>query len=139
MDKVCNKCGSNGPFGILADGYNKYCKKCINQRSKKSYTKNREKILQAYSPSKNREWRLKHEYGLTLEDWEKLFQKQGRVCAICKRSTVDSSKGWHTDHDHTTKVVRGILCLKCNTTVGRLGDNKEKAQALVKTILEYLS
>jgi len=31
----------------------------------------------------------------------------------------------HIDHDHTTGVVRGVLCKPCNTGLGLLGDSEE--------------
>lgn len=46
-----------------------------------------------------------------------MFESQNGLCAICqgRPATV-------TDHDHTTKNVRGLLCVWCNTGIGMLGD-----------------
>lgn len=57
-------------------------------------------------------------YGITKEDWCALFKRQGQKCAVCKRKTPDTKRGWHTDHDHETGKVRGILCSRCNTVCG---------------------
>lgn len=67
---------------------------------------------------------LKLNYGLTIDDWNALFQSQNFQCAICK-ATEPAGKGWHTDHDHITGIVRGILCLSCNSGLGRFKDNPE--------------
>lgn len=65
---------------------------------------------------------LKRLYNLTLEEWETMFNGQGRACAICK--TLDPGhKWWCTDHDHKTKKVRGVLCHKCNAGIGLLQDS----------------
>ena len=56
-------------------------------------------------------------YKLTPEQWEQMFEDQGRACAIC-RKTVSAGRNWHTDHNHATNKVRGILCHDCNIAVG---------------------
>jgi hypothetical protein len=107
--------------------------------SKRFYWKHRERILSAYDKTKARWIRIKSVYGITQDEWLCLFEKQGRCCAICKTTEVGEKKGWHTDHDHVTGKVRGILCPGCNTTIGRLGDTKEAAQERLITITEYLA
>lgn len=79
-------------------------------------------------PHYKREWMLKERYGLTLAAWNALFAGQGHACAVCQ--TKDSGgHGWHTDHNHETGVVRGILCFACNTGIGKLGDDPERLRA----------
>lgn len=56
--------------------------------------------------------------GITQDEWEALFEKQGRCCAICGRDTPIGKTQWATDHDHVLGVVRGILCYRCNTGLG---------------------
>lgn len=62
--------------------------------------------------------RRKNKYGITTPEWESMFDRQGRVCAICGTSHPGKSK-WHTDHDHVTGDVRGVLCRNCNLNLGR--------------------
>jgi hypothetical protein len=66
------------------------------------------------NPEKRRSIILKHVYGITLEEWQRLFEAQGSVCACCGTDDPKHKKGWHTDHDHATGKVRGILCRPCN-------------------------
>jgi hypothetical protein len=61
-------------------------------------------------------------YGLTLEQWNALFETQGRKCAGCG-SDKHGGKNWQTDHDHSTNRVRGILCHGCNVALGQVKDN----------------
>lgn len=61
------------------------------------------------------------QYGITRAMWNTLFDTQGRICAICGRSQP-TSHDWHTDHDHETGSVRGVLCRQCNTGLGNFGD-----------------
>ncbi len=71
---------------------------------------------------------LKLKYKLTIEEWNKLFDSQGRRCAIC---LTFASKRWHTDHDHITGIVRGILCQHCNHLLGKANDNVQILQAAI--------
>jgi hypothetical protein len=66
-------------------------------------------------------------YKLTLIQWDRMFKKQGGVCAICKRLTKNPGKGKPlvVDHDHLTGKVRGLLCHNCNLTLGKFEDRPE--------------
>jgi len=66
--------------------------------------------------------RYLRDYGLTLEQWDALFESQGRRCAICRTSDSGTKLGWDTDHDHTTNQTRGILCHGCNVMLGGARD-----------------
>lgn len=85
-----------------------------------------------------RDRRIRTAYGLTPEAWQELFDKQGRCCAICRSAEPNGRTGWATDHDHTCcptgntcgKCVRGILCQRCNKTVGHIEAHPNIAAAL---------
>jgi Recombination endonuclease VII len=70
-------------------------------------------------------------YKLTLFEFDKLFESQGRSCAICGSSTPTDVHGWHLDHDHVTGKVRGILCGLCNTMLGMARDRIRVLEAAV--------
>lgn len=70
-------------------------------------------------------YNIKRQYGLSRKQWEDLFDLQGNACAICRSETPGARHGWHTDHIHGTKKVRGILCHQCNTMIGRARDNPD--------------
>lgn len=65
---------------------------------------------------------LRRYYGLALADWEAMLEAQGGACAVCLRPFL----GRRVNVDHTTVggrvVVRGLLCTRCNTGIGMLGD-----------------
>ena len=76
-------------------------------------------------PDRVRNTVLKKVYGITLEDYNRMAERQGGVCAICKKP--ESAKGPHgtarelaVDHCHDTGKIRGLLCSRCNTSIGNL-------------------
>ena len=62
---------------------------------------------------------LRHNYGLTSEEYDALLVTQDGRCAICERG----DERLCVDHNHVTGVIRGLLCRKCNGGVGLLQDN----------------
>lgn len=58
-------------------------------------------------------------YGLTVEQYKKILRKQHYCCAICDRKFTNTNKPC-CDHNHKTMNFRGLLCIRCNTTVGAL-------------------
>lgn len=83
--------------------------------------------------TKVRYWRTASlaKYGLTEIAYEELLEKQGGVCAICRRSPESQKRRFCVDHDHVTGAVRGILCYRCNFI---LGHSKERVDILYKAI-----
>jgi hypothetical protein len=67
---------------------------------------------------------LKRIYRLTTEEWHALLEKQGGKCPICKTDDP-GGRNWHTDHDHATGKIRGILCGRCNIMLGHARDSVE--------------
>jgi hypothetical protein len=69
-----------------------------------------------------------YRYGITLNQRIAILKGQGGVCAICG-VTEPGKTGWHTDHRHGTKTVRGILCQPCNHLLGNAKDNPATLRA----------
>ena len=69
--------------------------------------------------------------GLTLEQYDQLFDLQEGTCAICRKPEAIQGRSLSIDHDHSCcagtkacgKCVRGLLCTPCNTGIGMLGDS----------------
>lgn len=62
---------------------------------------------------------------LTPEQFEQMFEAQGKKCAICSATEPGSKVGWNIDHCHKTKAVRFILCAHCNRGLGAFRDNPD--------------
>ena len=67
-------------------------------------------------------------YGLTLGAYKRMYEEQGSRCAICRSDFGPIRASELTAfvvHDHKTGGVRSLLCRRCNTALGFLGDDPE--------------
>jgi hypothetical protein len=103
--------------------YNEYQRSYRKRNAQKAreYTKTWQKT----NHGKNK--MLLNKYGITLEQYNQMLEKQLHACAICKQPEKQivwgKTKRLAVDHDHKTGKVRGLLCQKCNTTLGRYEDD----------------
>jgi hypothetical protein len=75
---------------------------------------------------------LKYYYGISPNDYDRLFARQRGSCAICRERPA---KTLCIDHCHATGKVRGLLCRRCNLGLGHLDDSP----SLVSAALAYLA
>jgi len=101
------------------------CLACKRENGAKYRVANRKSIR-----LKNRVGR----YNISYEEFKTIWDKQNGCCPICgiRFETEDSCR---IDHNHTTGIVRGLLCASCNTGIGLLKDSSE---ILIKAS-EYLN
>lgn len=82
---------------------------------------------------------LVRKYGITIDDYEEMHVKQGGVCAICGQPETVKINGYSynlsVDHCHDTGKVRGLLCSKCNLSLGGFND----AIDLLTKAINYLT
>lgn len=106
------------------------CRGSFNRKLEAQKPDAREKQI-AYKYS----WKIK-QYGLTVAEYEAIYQQQHGCCGICGLHASELSKGGlGIDHDHSTGIVRGLLCRRCNAAIGGLGDSLE----LLHKAISYLS
>jgi len=108
------------------------CKECADAYKEQWVAKD---PLKNKSVSENA--RLLKRYGITLEEYNKLSEEQNHCCKICGKTASQGrarSKFLSVDHCHETGEVRGLLCQKCNTGIGLLGDNYKS----LEKALQYL-
>lgn len=85
-------------------------------------------------------------YGLSAEEWKAILDRQGGVCAVCKK--VPSSGRLNTDHHHVPKWkqmpaeqrkmwVRGLLCYFCNLYYCGRAITVAKAENVVTYLKEF--
>lgn len=106
---------------------------------KQWYQKNKDKAnaaSRAYTQNnyeKIRNNKLLRKFGITLEQYKQMLDKQDGGCKICQIKDP-GQRDFAVDHDHKTNKIRGLLCGPCNTLLGLA---KEKVDTLSKAI-EYL-
>lgn len=102
-----------------------YCKSCNTIKARDWREKNREKSREIKKRNQ-----IKAKYGISLNQYDKLYKKQGGLCGICgKRKSVLC-----VDHNHTTGKVRGLLCNLCNQALGLFYENPVS----LKNAISYL-
>lgn len=90
---------------------------------------NRKRLADPEFLRRKREDAMMRAYGLTMADFDALLAKQDGVCAICRGVPNGPGKRFHVDHCHKSSKVRGLLCGKCNTAIGLLNDDPERAES----------
>jgi hypothetical protein len=138
--KQCIKCKewkSLDLFNTRTFGPNKktcprsICKKCKNAHAIQWRKDHHEKSSQWYR-SRN----LKKKYGITIDDYENMLREQKNKCAICKKIPKDFKYKFGVDHNHKTGKIRGLLCTKCNTAIGKL-DSKKLLRSAIRYFGKY--
>lgn len=77
---------------------------------------------------------LMKRYGMTVHEYRNMETQQGKVCALCE-SPPKEGKVLCVDHCHQTGGIRGLLCHKCNISLGRY---EAKGEATNPKYEEYL-
>lgn len=76
------------------------------------------------------QWR-RYKYGISHDEYDALLKEQNGLCAICGRPDR-LGKSLAVDHDHKTKLIRGLLCQNCNQAIGLLDDSIDLLLAAVQ-------
>lgn len=80
---------------------------------------------------------LKYRYGITLKDYDKMFDDQGGCCDIC--GEIPFRHSLQVDHCHETGKVRALLCRNCNTALGHFKDNPIRMLKAAKYVMNHHS
>lgn len=116
----------------------------VRAQSRRRYQRHKERICQygkdwrAANADRMAKWTknrdLKKNYGITLEDFNRMCAYQKNKCAIC---------GYEgrlcVDHDHLTGAVRGLLCSSCNSAIGLFHESVASLAAAIAYLDSYFS
>lgn len=83
------------------------------------------------NPEKVKASMFKTRYGAPFSVFENLFRKQKGLCAICRKLPAE-----HTDHDHASGKIRGLLCRRCNWAIGLMKDSPKRLIAAAKYLIK---
>lgn len=76
---------------------------------------------------------LLKKYGITQAERDEMAAAQGWKCPICE-GPLDGKLAMHIDHCHASGELRGILCSRCNQSLGLLQDDP----AIIRRAADYL-
>ena len=118
---ICVVCG---PVKVkYKSNRNYYECKTVTDRHKRSWSGNK--------PETRRQWRLRHHYGLTLDQYNEMYESANGACEICREPLPQLQ----VDHHHESGEVRGLLCPPCNKGLGQFKDSL----GVLSSAVEYLA
>jgi len=83
-----------------------------------------------------RDKNLRKRFGITLDQYNKMFEEQDGRCAICgKEETIirhSDDVSLAVDHDHKTGKIRKLVCHSCNVGLGFFSDDVELLEKAIK-------
>lgn len=94
-------------------------------------------------PDRVRSTDLKKNFGISLDQYNRMLEDQSGVCAICgnPETVVDNRtnqpRNLAVDHCHTTKKVRGLLCMGCNQGIGNFRENQQFLISAVSYLMKH--
>ena len=130
MNKTCNKCNQTklledfSKKKDMRDGRHGSCKVCESKR----------KAKYRYTTEQARAYWLKNQFGISVDEYNTMFESQQGKCAICDDAPTKTRR-LAVDHCHTDGKIRGLLCFRCNATLGKFNDDI----TLFQKAIEYLS
>ena len=125
--RACPKCGGYQRYAVSGRCSNLECRRKVESEWRR---KNPDKVQQ-----KNRKRKMGY-YGLSVDDFDILMEKQNNCCAICKKTCI-TGRALAIDHDHNTNIVRGLLCNKCNQGLGFFNDSIDLLEGAVLYLKQH--
>lgn len=127
------------------DGLQPGCKACAKAYRRSWYEANKERVQSVNktwvknNPNHGKEWyqankdvarnyQLKRDFGITLDEYNKMLANQNNKCKICLLDSSQFNKVFAVDHCHSTLKIRGLLCGPCNAAIGLLKDDVKLLQ-----------
>ena len=95
-----------------------------------------QKAYRQLSPHVQKGRALRECFGISLEQYQEMHEKQDGKCKICGQPETQvrggKVKSLAVDHDHKTGRIRGLLCCDCNQGIGKLKEDFEILQNAIR-------
>ena len=118
-----------------------------SEYNKNYYEKNKQEILRKKKLRVRKEYNrsylarkaenLKKRYGITLDDYNKMFDSQQGKCAICFTHQTELKVALAVDHRHSDGKVRELLCDGCNRGIGLLREDPVILQSAIRYLEKH--
>lgn len=121
--KICSSCKEMLPLSSFhgdstrPSGYQSACRNCRDAKYGKG----------------SRNSALKFKYGISADQYDTMYAEQEGRCLICNVHQDVLC----VDHDHLTKVVRGLLCRECNFGLGKFADDPQRLMAAAAYLVAH--
>jgi ribosomal protein S14 len=124
---LCPSCGETNVDKFYRDTKGRR----TNSRCRECHKKHSSFLWHSKTQVEKQATRVQAMYGLTPDEYIKMYSKQQGKCAICGNKPT-TKRGLHVDHNHNTKMVRGLLCHGCNTGIGAMKESLESLRSAIK-------
>lgn len=153
--KTCSRCGESKPARSFTSR-TKRCRKCrddiwrenriaagedpdLIRQTKKNIGRTLKRLGVEAPPS---EWQLNLERARhARQHYAAALALQGGGCGICgaeKSRMLNGKPGaLHRDHDEDLQILRGVLCLHCNSGLGMFQDNTQFLASAIAYLKRY--
>lgn len=125
-------------------GVSTHCKACNYVYVKDWRLRNKDKVesIRKKYESRNPQRHIKTKFGVDPSTKEILLISQNYECAACRSTEHNNPKnkgdsGWCLDHNHETGSIRGVLCWRCNVTLGHSMESVERLMALANYLEKH--
>ena len=120
----------------------KRCKKCGEMKNESDFHHNprmidrRQSWCKQCTAKEDRNRSLLKNFSITRNKYNKMLELQNNVCLICgKPETHINNNGkinlLSVDHCHKTGKIRGLLCRRCNLTLGAINEDIKILKAAI--------
>lgn len=158
---ICTSCTEEKPlseFYLAEDGRKQdyRCKECRKADRRRRWaadpeSRKRNQARRLRDPevfaAHQRAYRLRTNFGITVDQYDSMFEKQDGKCAICSQPetkihhTTGRPQALAIDHDHSCcpgqktcgKCLRGLLCSECNQLLGKIEN-----RGLLEGLMDYV-